>query len=191
MPPAPPSTPAFDHDAALQACARGDRMALQRIYQQESAFLLGVARRIVRDTAIAEDVLHDAFVSIWQRAASFDASRGAGRGWITSIVRHAALNHVRDSAHESKLDESSEAHHDAQAAIAAWQAQGDAWTREADLGQLGRCLEGLEPERRNCLLHAYVEGCSHSEIAKRLQTPLGTVKAWIQRGLRALRECMQ
>jgi DNA-directed RNA polymerase specialized sigma24 family protein len=53
------------------------------------------------------------------------------------------------------------------------------------------CLSsGLEPARRDCILFAYVEGCSHGEIAERLQTPLGTVKSWIQRGMRALRECM-
>lgn len=191
MPPAPPSHDVFDHDAALHACARGDQRALHTIYERESTFLLGVAKRIVRDHATAEDVLHDAFVSIWQRAASFDASRGTGRGWIYSIVRHTALNRLRDSSHETTLDDTVTTQHDAQAALAAWQAQGDEWSRQADLGQLGRCLDGLEPERRNCLLHAYVEGCSHSEIATRLQTPLGTVKAWIQRGLRALRECMQ
>jgi AraC-like DNA-binding protein len=54
----------------------------------------------------------------------------------------------------------------------------------------GGCLAGLEPARRDCILYAYVEGCSHGEIAERLKTPLGTVKAWIQRGMRALRECM-
>lgn len=191
MPPAPSSVDVFDHDAALHACARGDQRALHKIYERESTFLLGVAKRIVRDHATAEDVLHDAFVSIWQRAASFDASRGAGRGWICSIVRHTALNRVRDSGHEITLDHISTTQHDAQVAMAVWLTQGDEWTRQADLGRLGRCLEGLEPERRSCLLHAYVEGCSHSEIATRLQTPLGTVKAWIQRGLRSLRECMQ
>ena len=56
---------AFNHDAALQACARGDRDALRRIYEREARFLLGVALRIVRERAAAEDVLHDAFVSIW------------------------------------------------------------------------------------------------------------------------------
>ena len=182
---------AFDHDAALQACARGDREALRSIYERETRYLLGVALRIVRDRATAEDVLHDAFVSIWERASSFDASRGAGRGWIYSIVRHAALNRVRDSARETMLDEPATAHLDAQAAFAAWQESGDELARQASLGRLGHCLEGLEPARRACLLHAYVDGCSHSEIAERVKAPLGTVKAWIQRGLRALRECMQ
>ena len=191
MPPAASNDHAFDHDAALQACAHGDRDALRRIYERESRYLLGVALRIVRDRAAAEDVLHDAFVSIWSRAASFDASRGAGRGWIYSVVRHAALNRMRDGARETVLDEAAAAHHDAQAALAAWHNGGDDLARQAALGRLGHCLEGLEPTRRACLLHAYVDGCSHSEIAARVQAPLGTVKAWIQRGLRALRECMQ
>ena len=182
---------AFDHDAALQACARGDLQALRSIYERETRYLLGVALRIVRDRATAEDVLHDAFVSIWERASSFDASRGAGRGWIYSIVRHAALNRVRDSARETMLDEPATAHLDAQAAFAAWQESGDELARQASLGRLGHCLDGLEPARRACLLHAYVDGYSHSEIAERVKAPLGTVKAWIQRGLRALRECMQ
>ena len=182
---------AFDHDAALQACARGDSEALRHIYERESRYLLGVALRIVRDRATAEDVLHDAFVTIWNRASSFDAGRGAGRGWIYSLVRHAALNRVRDGARETVLEETAAAHQDAQSALAAWQDSGDELARHAALGRLGHCLDGLEPVRRACLLHAYVDGCTHSEIAARVQAPLGTVKAWIQRGLRALRECMQ
>nr|WP_028603468.1 sigma-70 family RNA polymerase sigma factor [Ottowia thiooxydans] len=191
----PPTThihdDSFDHDTALVACARGDRDALRRIYEYESRYLLGVALRIVRDRASAEDVLHDAFVAIWSRASSFDASRGAGRGWIYSIVRHAALNRVRDGARETVLDEPAAAQHDAQAALAAWQENGSELAQHAALGRLGHCLDGLEPARRACILHAYLDGCSHSEIAARVQAPIGTVKAWIQRSLRALRECMQ
>ena len=115
----------FDHDAAIRACAGGDREALRRIYEREAKFLLGVTLRIVRDRALAEDVLHDAFVSIWSRAASFDATRGAGRGWIYSIVRNAALNRVRDGSRETELDEDASAQQDAHAALAAWRELGD------------------------------------------------------------------
>ena len=90
MPPAALTEEAFDHDAALKACAHGDRDALRRIYERESRYLLGVALRIVRDRAAAEDVLHDAFMAIWNRASSFDASRGAGRvlaAWGTAWRR--------------------------------------------------------------------------------------------------------
>ncbi|EPN13365.1 RNA polymerase sigma-70 family protein, partial [Pseudomonas syringae pv. actinidiae ICMP 18804] len=64
----------FDYEATLQACARGEKQALQRLYLQESARLLGVAQRLVRDSALAEDIVHDAFLKIWTHAASFDAS---------------------------------------------------------------------------------------------------------------------
>ena len=87
-----PATDPFDHDAALAACARGERQALAQIYSLEGRYLLGVALRIVRQRQSAEDVLHDAFVSIWQRAGSFDPARGAGRNWIYNVIQHATLN---------------------------------------------------------------------------------------------------
>jgi RNA polymerase sigma factor (sigma-70 family) len=172
------------------ACARGDRTALQQLYQRESRYLMGVALRIVRQRQQAEDVLHDAFLSIWQRAASFNPALGEGRGWVYSVVRNAALNMVRSGARQVSLDEDAAEAVDDQASLAAYAATGDPFELRADLGRLHGCLAGLEPARRDCILYAYVEGCSHGEIAERLKTPLGTVKAWIQRGMRALRECM-
>lgn len=178
---------AFDYDAALQAVAAGDRHALQRLYQQESRYLLGVALRIVRQRQVAEDILHDAFVNIWTRAAGFDAARGTGRGWIYSVVRHQALNAMRVREREVAADEETvEALlHENQAHDA-----GDAFEINASLGQLNDCLAHLDGAKRTSILYAYVDGCSHSEIAARLKAPLGSVKAWIKRGLSALRECM-
>lgn len=180
-----PSDP-FDYDAALQACAAGDSQALHRIYQQDSRRLLGVALRIVRERHLAEDVLHDAFVIIWNKAASFDAGRGAGRGWIHSVVRHQALNMVRDRQHELYADEATleavQQHDPAQVS--------DQFELHASLGRLHECLSHLDSPKRNSILCAYVDGCSHSEIAQRLNAPLGSVKAWVKRGMAALRECM-
>ena len=82
-----PDTPGdFDYEAALAACAAGDRQAMHRLYEQEGARLLGVALRIVRQRALAEDIVHDACVNIWTRATSYDASRGSARGWIYSCL---------------------------------------------------------------------------------------------------------
>ena len=181
----------FDYEQALRDCARGERQALHDLYRQESRHLLGVALRIVRQRQQAEDVLHDAFMAIWTKAASFDATLGSGRGWIYSVTRNLALNSVRNSAREVSVDEETVEALDAQASMDAHHELADAFALHASLGKLGDCLSRLEPARRNCILYAYVDGCSHGEIAARTRTPLGTVKAWIKRGMGSLRECMQ
>jgi RNA polymerase sigma factor (sigma-70 family) len=186
-----PSTAAdpFDHDAALAACAQGDRAALRRLYEHEGRYLLGVALRIVRDRATAEDVLHDAFMNIWTRAASFDARRGAGRGWMYGIVRHRALDAVRAGSRTVSVDEEAmDALNEDVATDAPDMAE--AFAVRADLGRLDDCLAKLDTAKRNCVLYAYLDGCTHTEIAERLSAPLGSVKAWIRRGLSALRECL-
>ena len=186
---APDTLDAFDHAAALQACARGDRQALESIYRHESRYLLGVALRIVRQRQQAEDVLHDAFMAIWTKAASFDATLGSGRGWIYSVTRNLALNSVRNGARQVSVDEETAEALDAQVSLENHPVT-DAFELRASMGKLNECLSRLEPARRNCILYAYVDGCSHGEIAERTQTPLGTVKAWIKRSMGSLRECM-
>jgi len=174
----------FDFEGCLAACAQGDRRALQALYEYEGARLLGVVRRIARDQASAEDIVHDAFVRIWTRAASFDPARGSARGWVYSIARHLALNFVRDSRWQSELDETGMS---ANTTLPAELDDLQLWSGSA---KIYRCLEQLQPAPRRCILHAYVDGCSNAEIATLLGAPLGTVKAWIKRSLKALRECM-
>jgi RNA polymerase sigma-70 factor (ECF subfamily) len=171
-----PETP-FDYEARLAACARGERQALRDLYVQESPRLLGVARRLVRDTALAEDIVHDAFLKIWAGAARFDPARGSARGWMFSVTRHLALNFLRDSRREVdvEIDLLDPA---------------EGVDSQVHSSRIHGCLEQLEPVRRSCVVHAYVDGYSHAEIARKLGAPLGTVKAWIKRSLTALRECM-
>lgn len=185
-----PDAVTFDYEQALLSCASGDRNALQALYQQESRHLLGVALRMVRQRQQAEDVLHDAFMNIWTKAAGFDARLGSGRGWIYSVVRNLALNAVRNGARQVGLDEETAEAVDARASMDAHQHVGDAFELNVSLGKLNDCLSQLEPGRRNCIIYAYVDGCSHGEIAERTQTPLGTVKAWIRCGMSSLRACM-
>lgn len=175
----------FDFRLCLEACAQGDRKALQALYDHEGARMMGVARRIARDDAMAEDIVHDAIIRIWIRAASFDPERGSAKGWIYSITRHLALNSIRSTRRETVLDE-----HDIDTGAASHGGgeDMDLWSGSA---KIYRCLEQLQPGPQRCILHAYVDGCSHAEIATLLDAPLGTVKAWIKRSLQALRECLQ
>ncbi|WP_254439629.1 sigma-70 family RNA polymerase sigma factor [Pandoraea iniqua] len=179
----------FDYESLIAACGGKDRQALQRLYERDGAYLLGVAQRIVRDRQLAEDVLHDAFVSLWTNAASFDVARGSGRGWIFSIVRHQALNAIRGRQREIDVDdETLDAHVSADAMHA--EASNSFSVDPLMLGRLGQCLEQLDESPRASILHAYLDGYTHSEIAERLRSPLGSVKAWVRRGLQSLRECM-
>lgn len=181
---------AFDYEAALHACARGERQALHHLYEQESPRLLGVVQRIVIDRARAEDIVHDAFIKIWCSAAGFDASRGTARGWMYTVARHLALNSVRNRAREVALDEESDDDSHVQASLEGWQHVSDAFDWQVNPGRLEMCLGQLDPVRRNCLLHAYVDGYSHQQIAQKIGAPLGTVKAWIKRSLVALQGCI-
>jgi RNA polymerase sigma-70 factor (ECF subfamily) len=192
LPPAAASAAAaltLDHDAALQACARGERFALRMLYEHEGRWLLGVVRRIVRDDALAEDVLQDAFLQVWQRAATFDAALGSGRGWIYTVVRHQALRAVRGGRGvETVAVDPEDLAGLSDRLQSATAPDGD--DRGLDTAGLERCLDRLEERPRACVVHAYVDGYTHEQIATRLGSPLGSVKSWIRRSLLALRECL-
>ena len=178
-----PSAP-FDYESAVEACARGESTALRALYEREAAWLLGVALRIVRNRDSARDVLQDAFVQIWQRAATYQRTLGSARGWIYTVVRHRALDEVRRAGRETPAGDALEALVDAAAdrhAIA---------SAQASAASLEACLQTLDERRRDCIIYAFIEGYTHEEIAATLASPVGTVKSWIRRGLLALRECL-
>ncbi len=178
----------FDHEAAILAIARGERFALRALYVQESRWLLGVAQRIVRERALAEDVLHDAFVQIWQHAGTYRPDAGSARGWVYTVVRHQAIKAVRDQRQEAMapeevaaLGDSAQMQHD--------HAE-EARARGLDAASVERCLQRLDDTQRHCVVSAFVEGHSHEHIAAALQRPVGTVKSWIRRSLVALKACL-
>lgn len=180
----------FDYADALARCARGEQAALHQLYRQEGARLLGVVMRIVKDRGMAEDIVHDACLNIWQRADSFDPERGSARTWIFSIARHLALNAIRQREREIRVDINDPgelADDDTYQQSLSTTAEAFDWQTGQ---QMDECLQQLETERRNCVLHAYVDGLSHAEISAHTGAPLGTVKAWIKRSLLRLRECM-
>jgi RNA polymerase sigma-70 factor (ECF subfamily) len=174
----------FDYEGNLAACARGDREALRALYDREGRWLMGVALRIVRDRALAEEVLQEAFLQIWKAAGTFDAARGSGRGWIYTVVRHRALQEIRRGGHEVSV-EAEELEN-----LANGQVQPDTEGPGIGTKELEHCLEQLEPNKRACIVHAFIEGYTHEQIASKLDAPLGTVKSWVRRGLLSLKECL-
>lgn len=175
----------IDVETAIAACAAGDRSALRALYDREAAQMLGVALRILKRRALAEDAVQDAFLRIWSAAASFDGTAGQGRGWIYAILRNRALNMLRGEARVDLVDDVEPLGlEDPQESPEAMVA------RMSDASALKRCLETLDAARRRVILLAYTDGLSQGEIAGRLGLPLGTVKAWTRRSLLALRECM-
>jgi RNA polymerase sigma-70 factor (ECF subfamily) len=174
-----------DVDAVLIACAAGDRRALRRLYEAEAPRMIGVAERIVRRRALAEEAVQDAFVQVWRMAARFDARLGSGRAWLYTILRNRALNILRDESRtdltddEAMLDRASD-DDDPETIVG----------KLDDSARLKACLEQLEPARRRAIVLAFANGLSHGELAERLGMPLGTVKSWIRRGMLALKECL-
>lgn len=169
----------------MGAVARGDQAALAQLFEAEAGRLLGVARRIVRRRELAEEVVQDAFVTVWRKAAHFDARRGSVRGWLTAIVRNRALNVVRDGARMEI--------HDSDSIVRLGDRRQDADAAYASLPErhaLKRCLDRLDAPRRRSILLCYVTGLTHGEVAATLGAPLGTVKAWIRRGMAALKDCL-
>ena len=174
----------FDYETSLAACAAGDRKALRALYEREARWLMGVALRIVRDRPVAEEVLQDAFLQIWRSAATFDASRGSGRGWIYTVVRHRALQEVRKNGHNATL-----AVEDIDNLADHRQLADDA--PDMDAGELERCLERLEPQKRECIIQAFVEGYTHEEIGTLLEITAGTSKSQLYHARKALRSVLR
>jgi RNA polymerase sigma-70 factor, ECF subfamily len=184
-----PAAAAADLDQQLQAlldrCAAADSSALQRLYELSSPLLFACLTRILRRRALAEEALQDVFISIWQRAGQFRASRGRPMAWMMSIARYRAIDLLRHERSAPMLvpdlperAESGDAGEDA----VPWMPAG---------GLLERCLGFLSAQQRNCLEMAYSGGNSHEDISRLIGAPLGTVKSWIRRGLQSLRQCLE
>lgn len=186
----PPIDPQGELAALLGACARQDARAFSRLYEMTAPTLLGCLIRILRRRALAEEVLQDVFVHIWQRANQYDGERGRAWPWLVSVARYRAIDILRreraDATDPFALADAleDEAGADASAVSSGQSLPGDAQ-------DLARCLDTLGAEQRNSIRLAFLNGRSHPEIAQALDRPLGSVKSWIRRGLVSLRECIE
>lgn len=170
----------------LAATADGDRAAFARLYQESSGRLFAVALRILRRRDLAEDVLQDAYLTIWKKAGQYQAERGRPLAWMATIVRYRAIDRLRTGSRMPDAQPSA-------ADIETFEAAGDCdgWQEpQAITIGIRRCLERLQPKQRDAILLAFYHGFTHEELAVRLDVPLGTVKSWVRRGLMQLKDCL-
>jgi RNA polymerase sigma-70 factor (ECF subfamily) len=171
----------------LGGIALHDQQAFKQLYDQVSPKLFAIALRILRDRGRAEEVLQDAFVNVWNSAASYNPSLAAPMTWLITIVRNRSLDYMRriDRA-EVELD-------DDLAAVLESDVPGPQHLvlRSEDAAALSLCLARLDAGQRQAIAFSYFQGLSHSELAANLQVPIGTVKTWIRRGLEKLRRCLE
>jgi RNA polymerase sigma-70 factor (ECF subfamily) len=167
----------------LHAISRGDEQALAAIYDRYRLILFGLILRILHDRQEAEDVLQEAFLQVWRRAADFDESRGRVFTWLVTIARSRALDRLRVLGSRARLADEVVAH---SLADNAGDAAEDALKSEQ--GTIVRqALVELPEEQRRALFLAYFEGLTQTEISARLGEPLGTVKTRMRSGLMKLR----
>jgi RNA polymerase sigma-70 factor, ECF subfamily len=176
----------------LAQTARGDHAAFAEVYERTHTHLFGVALRMLGREQAAEDALQEAFVSVWKSASQYrpsvDGNEVQPMTWLIAIARNKALDALRSRARrkETELPVDSEV-----------PLQGVGPSALELLSQAGRalqiesCLGGLDGSYRQSLALAYYQGLSHSEVAAQMGAPLGSVKAWIRRGLEKLKTCLQ
>ncbi len=169
----------------LARTALGDRAAFAELYRATRSQLFGVSLRIVRERPLAEEVLQDSFVNIWNHASGYARAKSAPTTWMTAIVRNRSLDVVRRTREEPDVDDALAARLVDESASPVREAQA-----RADSHALRDCLDELDPEQRQSIALAFFHGLSHSELAAHLRRPLGTVKTHVRRGLLKLRDCL-
>lgn len=172
----------------------GSAEAFERLYRLCAPLMLGVAQRVVGRRELAEEVLHDAFTTIWRKADTFDPFATQPVAWMVAIVRNRAID-VQSSHDVARVDSYHDAADDPDGALDRlfdWsEPPGEAEDRRRATSWLRDCLSRLQAVERQALVLAYHHGMSHGDLAAHLRKPLGTVKTWVRRGLRNLRQCIE
>jgi RNA polymerase sigma factor (sigma-70 family) len=177
-------------EALILAIAGGAVWAMEPLYQRYSRILYSMAYRMVSDHQVAEDLIQEAFLSVWRRAISYSPQSGAVRSWLISIVHHRIIDYLRSVRRRSVMKEATweEVEQDDRAAVPdVWD---EAW-RSIQSSQVRAALMDIPTEQRMVIELAYFQGWTHTEIAEGCQIPLGTVKARLRLGLNHLKRALE
>ncbi len=170
----------------LRLIAEGDVRAVGELYDRHSPTLFPIALRILRDRAEAEDVLHDAFVAVSERASQYTADRGSVIAWLVTLVRNLSIDRTRRRERRGTLAREILPHEPPASVRDPERLTSEASERE----KIRRALGKLPEAQRQTLEVAFFEGLSYPEIAARENVPLGTIKSRAARALAALREAL-
>lgn len=167
----------------MRRLAGAETEALRELYGKYGSLVFGVALRIARDRALAEEIAQDVFVSAWRSAAAYSAERGSVASWLARIARNRAIDEIR----KGRL-RNAEARDDwADLADAREPGPEEEASRGARAAAVREALSALPERQREALSLAFFQGLTHAEIAAALSLPLGTVKSRIRDALIALR----
>ena len=176
---------ASDVDLLVGRVARGDRSAFEQLYDELSAPVFGVARRVVRDPARAEDVTQEVFLEVWRKAARFDSSLGKAKTWVMTIAHRRAVDAVRRSESHKRQD-----HHAAPETVSTDE-PADQLIRDEEHSAVRGCLDTLTDLQLESVRLAYFKGYTYNEVATLLDRPLPTIKTRMRDGLIRLRDCLE
>jgi RNA polymerase sigma-70 factor (ECF subfamily) len=170
----------------MSRIADGDRDALQQLYEKTSAKLFGVCLRILSNREESEDVLQEVYVTIWRRADRFDAARASVMTWVSTIARNRAIDRLRARGPLAYAEpvEDLEIADGAVGAEARLEAADDE-------KRLHGCLSELDERTEKVIRTAFFGGMTYEALARSMDTPLGTVKSWVRRGLAKLKGCLE
>jgi RNA polymerase sigma-70 factor (ECF subfamily) len=174
-----------DVDLLLARIARGDAGAFESLYDELAATVFGLARRVVRDPARAEDVTQEVFLEVWRKASRFDRSLGKARTWVMTIAHRRAVDAVRRSESQKRQDHRAapdEVSHDEPA---------DNVIHAEEQGAVRECLDTLTELQLQSVRLAYFNGYTYTEVAALLDKPLPTIKTRMRDGLIRLRDCLE
>ena len=173
----------------LAAMVRGDKSALAQLYDSLGRPLYSLAFRILNDSAEAQDIVQDVFLQIWQKAGTYETSRGSVFGWAATLTRNRAIDRVRMRKRRTEL--LAESAPDLQPAPLADDEDSGAslWIKEKARA-VRSALGQLAPDQQKAIELAFFSGLTQLQIAAKLNEPLGTIKARIRRGLLKLRETL-
>jgi RNA polymerase sigma-70 factor (ECF subfamily) len=179
----------MDRELLVEQLARlsaGDKLALAVVYRLTSGKLNALILRMVRDEAVAQEVLQDVYLTVWRRSASFDPRLASPITWLATIARNKAIDRLRAQKRRPAGSVSAEEVELIDPSLSVV----EELEIQQDRLQLYACLDRLDERHRGAIRAAFFEGVTYEALAARAGVPLGTMKSWIRRGLLRLRVCM-